>query len=76
MFFTKPCLGGLQVHFNKITRRTKARRRAQLNRVREVEDFLRPYKLKRWGSTRWQINQLEKLKEKATPASTTASTNE
>jgi hypothetical protein len=62
MFLSFPCLGGRQVHFNKVTRRAKARRRARLERVTKVEDFLRPYKLKCWNATRWEVTRLENLR--------------
>jgi len=63
MFLSSPCLGGLQVHFIKNTRRTKARRRLRLERVQRVEDFLRPYKLKGWNATRWEMEKLEKMRQ-------------
>jgi len=41
----------------------KANRRKDLQRVRRVEDFLRPYPLNKWRATRWYIEAEDRHKE-------------
>jgi len=61
--FFKKHTGGRQEHVFRFTKTVKARKKRQLARVRSVEEFLRPYKLNRWGATKWEIEH--QLRQKA-----------
>lgn len=53
MYFSRILLGGRQVHTIRNGAYVKRRRRRRAERAQAVEDFLRPYHLKKWGSTQW-----------------------